>query len=356
MFCIKCGTQIPDEAKFCPKCGQAVQGKEEEKLEKKIEKKSSKQGEKSPVWKKILIALVAIAVIVAGYFIAIENWKVAEIPNPQDFFGLEASDTSGGFDINWHFESEWDSLPVLEKYAEYIERTTKNIRISRSDSENGNVSIYFNYEGFWLGNGKPSFRFSYYGNDYYGTDSENRNYVLKFRAENNFKLVESKCYAGDETIEDIINDNAANNSQKETEKDSQKVEKNPFALPDPCLFFNCGRHEDQKYDNGDATLISCKFDLDEGKNVVQEYIDLLESEYPLGRFDEDEADYISSSGKYFYRYYYKYTGTDVNIPGFERDDREYTDVYVGLYYNYSAGTILLTIIYDNTFELVDCGE
>ena len=31
MFCIKCGSQIPEEAKFCPNCGQAVQEREKTK-------------------------------------------------------------------------------------------------------------------------------------------------------------------------------------------------------------------------------------------------------------------------------------------------------------------------------------
>ena len=356
MFCIKCGKEIPDGARFCPSCGQEVNGKVEEKVEKKSEKNIWKQGNKLPVWKKILIVLVTIAVIVAGYFIAIENWRISEIPNPQDFFGIEAIDTSGGFDINWHFESEWDSLPVIEKYAEYIEKTTDNIKVIRKDKARGNVSFYFEYEGFWLGNVKPSFRFSYYGNDYYGIDSSNRNYVFQFRAENNFKLVESECYAGDVSVDEIVNNNTPNNSQSESKEESEKVEVNPFALPDPCLFFNCGRNEDQKHDNGDAWLVSCKFDLDEGKNVVQEYIDLLESRYPLGRFDYAEEDYVKYTGAYFYNYYYRYTGTDINIPGFERDGRENTDVQVSLYYNYRSGFILVTFIYDNTFELVDCGE
>ena len=360
MFCIKCGNQIPDEAKFCPKCGQAVQGKEEEKLEKKIEKKFSKQGEKSPVWKKIVTVLVAIVVIVAGYFVAIENWKVAEIPNPQDFFGLEASDTSGGFDINWHFESEWDSLPVLEKYADYIERTTDNIWIRRSDSTDGNVSYEFVYDGIWLGNSKPMFRFSYYGNDYYGTDSSNRNYVLQFRAENNFELVESKCYAGDETVEDIINDNAAHNSQKETEKDSQKVETNPLALPDPCLFFGCGRGEDQSYYEEDAHLVSCCFNLDEGREVVYEYLDLLNSgKYPLEFAESYTDDYISVNATLFERYIYNYTGDDSSIGEFtltdEKGGRTLDGMFISIYYNYRSASIMVTVVYENDFELVDSG-
>lgn len=353
MFCIKCGNQIPDEAKFCPKCGQAVQGNVEEKVEEKVEKKSVKTGKIPPVLKIILIVVAVIAAINVSVMVIGEYWKFAEIPNPEQYFGLEAEDIGGGeyYDKGWQFESEWDPWPVIEQYVEYLDNHIDDLLIYQ-DNPDGKVRIQIMYRGDWIFSDSPSLEIDYYGRNYYGENSKNQNNVFRIYIDNNFKFADSECYAGDSAGDEIVNNDTQNDSQTENEKE----ETNPFALPDPCLFFNCGRHEDQKYDNGDATLISCKFDLDEGKNVVQEYIDLLESEYPLGRFDEDEEDYIRSSGKYFYRYYYKYTGTDVNIPGFERDDREYTDVYVGLYYNYSAGTILLTLIYDNTFELVDCGQ
>ena len=356
MYCIKCGNQIPDGAKFCPSCGQAVQ----EKVERKIEKKSSNQGKKLPIWKKILIALVAITVIVAGYFIAIENWNVAEIPNPQDFFGLEAKETSGGFAINWHFESEWDSLPVIEKYVDYIDKTTDNIRVLRTDSTDGNVKIELVYDGFWLGNSKPVLRFSYYGNDYYGTDSSNRNYVFQFRANNNFKLLESECYAGNETVDDIINDNLSNSSQEESEKDSQIVENNPLALPDPCLFFGCGRGEDQAYYEEDAHLISCCFNLDEGRYVVHEYLDLLNSgKYPVEFSESYTDDYIKVNATLFERYVYNYTGDDESIGKFTLSEaaggRTLDGIFISLYYNYRSASLMVTVVYENDFELVDSG-
>lgn len=351
MFCIKCGKEIPDGAKFCPSCGQEVNGKVEEKVEKKSEKNIWKQGNKLPIWKKILIVSASLVAFVVGNFIVTETWILAEIPHPEDFFGLEAQEANGGSDTNWYFYSDEDPLPIIEKYINYIEDNVNNIEIKKDEWPDGDIFYDVLYEGFWLAESKMMLRIAYNG---YVSDYQK--YRFLFRVEDNFKLVDSECYAGDVSVDEIVNNNTPNNSQSESKEESEKVEVNPLALPDPCLFFNCGRNEDQKHDNGDAWLVSCKFDLDEGKNVVQEYIDLLESGYPLGRFDYAEEDYVKYTGAYFYNYYYRYTGTDINIPGFERDGRENTDVQVSLYYNYRSGYILVTFIYDNTFELVDCGE
>ena len=354
MFCIKCGKEIPDGAKFCPSCGQAVQGNVEEK----VEKKTFKLGKMPPILKKILIAIAVIAVINVSVILIGEYWTFAEIPNPEQFFGLEGEDIGGGeyYDKGWQFESEWDPWSAIEKYVDYLDKNIDDLFIYQDNPHEGKIRIQIMYNGYWLFSDSPSLEIDYYGRNYYGQNSKNQNNVFRIYIDNNFKFVDSECYAGDVSVDDVISDNSSDNSQTESEKESEKVEVNPFALPDPCLFFNCGRHEDQKHDNGDAWLVSCKFDLDEGKNVVQEYIDLLESKYPLGRFDYVEEDYVKYTGAYFYNYYYRYTGTDINIPGFERDGRQNTDVHVSLYYNYRSGFILVTFIYDNTFKLVDCGE
>ena len=73
MFCHSCGSEVPEKAKFCPKCGTAV-------VEKKVEKKIDKVYQGTPTegltqaanrFKEktrnvVLVALVVCAVIIAG--------------------------------------------------------------------------------------------------------------------------------------------------------------------------------------------------------------------------------------------------------------------------------------------------
>lgn len=75
MFCDKCGTQVSDNAKFCPRCGNRLQETESRSIDGKIEiyqksfEKESKSGKKK--WIAIFagIVLITVVCVVGGIFL-----------------------------------------------------------------------------------------------------------------------------------------------------------------------------------------------------------------------------------------------------------------------------------------------
>jgi hypothetical protein len=134
-----------------------------------------------------------------------------------------------------------------------------------------------------------------------------------------------------------------------------------LTLPDPIKFFGCVRGEDQKHeDNG--WMVSCKFDLDTGREVVSEFLALLESgEYPLEFICGEKQDYIRTSASLFTYYYFDYTGSSRQVKGLEKEHSQtkkmvHYDVRLAVYYNYRAGWILVSFYYDDAFTLKDYGD
>ncbi|MQS97410.1 zinc-ribbon domain-containing protein [Lactobacillus halodurans] len=70
MFCPKCGTKVAKDAKFCPKCGQDLTAKNKQPVIKaKSSKGKSSISKKAPRHnKKLIMSLIAIAVVLIGYF------------------------------------------------------------------------------------------------------------------------------------------------------------------------------------------------------------------------------------------------------------------------------------------------
>ena len=148
---------------------------------------------------------------------------------------------------------------------------------------------------------------------------------------------------------------------KETEGRNPAKPSNSMALPDPTKFFGCGVGENQKHeDNG--WMVSCKFDLDTGREVVSEFLRVLESgNYPLEFICAEKADYIRSSAQLFTYYYFDYTGNNSQVKGLECEHSQtkqmvHYDVRLAVYYNYRAGWIMVSFYYDEAFSLKDYGE
>ena len=151
----------------------------------------------------------------------------------------------------------------------------------------------------------------------------------------------------------------AETQPKETVK---QLSANSLELQDPCKFFGCNRGEDFSVSSsmldGDVYLVSCMFDMDEGKQVLDEMIALFTDEYPFKLIRTIKDDYISSSAVVFYRYYFDYTGTNPKIDGFsEKYDKEWIecDLSMSFYYNFPAGWIMVSLYSDPDFDLKDYG-
>ena len=144
-------------------------------------------------------------------------------------------------------------------------------------------------------------------------------------------------------------------------------ESSSLAIQHPCTFFGCRTGENQMghsaSQEGDAWLVSCKFDLDTGREVVSELISLYTEEYPFELTHTSKADFTRYSAAIFYRYNFDYTGSNSNIDGFSYsesvgNDKVWVDcdMRISIYYNFRAGWIMVSVYTDPDFELEDLGD
>lgn len=186
MYCIKCGTKLPDGAKFCPNCGGAVNqtgsSKTEEKKPEPEQKKPKKEKARAERPKKELkmpsagkfkgklplkklgIALGAAVVvcIVLGIIGSIsENKKlhtiVAQIPDPEAFFGMSAEHTvNEEWSHKIRFETDEITLEMAEAYVELL-RTNKYpfvLKYRDEDIYESTGTVWWTYEIAYTGDGE----------------------------------------------------------------------------------------------------------------------------------------------------------------------------------------------------------
>lgn len=153
----------------------------------------------------------------------------------------------------------------------------------------------------------------------------------------------------------------AETQPKETQpKETVKpVSNDRLVLPDPTKFFGCAVGENQKHEET-GWMVSCKFDLGTGREVVSEFLSVLQSDdYPLELTDAYQINTIGTSAQLFTYYCFDYTGISNKVVGMhyeKQGDLEETvdcDVRLAVYYNYRAGWILVSFFYDDAFVLED---
>lgn len=133
-------------------------------------------------------------------------------------------------------------------------------------------------------------------------------------------------------------------------------------IQDPCKFLGCKTGENSMGSSpnieGDAWLVSCKFDIDTGRRVATELITLFCDEYPFELVRTSKADFISTSASVFYGYVFEYTGSNPLVDGFlHEEDKEmvHCALRMSLYHNYSAGWMMMSLYFDPDLVLVDEG-
>ncbi len=136
---------------------------------------------------------------------------------------------------------------------------------------------------------------------------------------------------------------------------------NSVYLPDIGDFLSCGRGEDMEY-NSTGHLVSYNFSLDDGRDCVDEIIELFQEDcYQLELYNIVDANYISTSASLFSSYFFSYNGSNSSIEKIDQSSYDSImpllggcyDVRVMISYHYDTGAIGVTVYYDSDFELID---
>ena len=130
--------------------------------------------EKEIILISCIFCIVIFGVIVGGVVFLYKNWKVAKIPEPEEYFGASAYHVKGGY--------------------------ANNLEFSMDD--------------------EPSFRIIYKG---YRTEKED--YFFRFQADRHFKFVDRGSYQEDDSKEDMLDDTDFEHndfSEKETSQENHK--------------------------------------------------------------------------------------------------------------------------------------
>lgn len=145
MFCKRCGSQLPDNARFCPSCGLDLKGLAQAPVRQEVPpqpvpeaepkarkftppnsgKKSSSgkaapSGKKFPL-KKLLLPATVVLLAVVSAVLFLRGGKVYQLPDPAVFFGQEARDVEEKEDhVLYSFFFEEDPAPMLEDYENLL--------------------------------------------------------------------------------------------------------------------------------------------------------------------------------------------------------------------------------------------
>lgn len=395
MFCIHCGKELPDDAKFCNACGKPTQKAEaptpkkakNEKIEKILEqvdngskraattvktkiapqavsgvrafaKLVGKKFSQLSKGKRILVLVLGIALLLTLALVAMENRTVVRIPDPEDFFGVRGYETSGGSDINLYFQFEEDPSQMLDAYIAAIAenaKDSKQIHINKIDGKDPRYDIV--HGGFWL-NGELLLRIINYGDDYYGADSGK--YVVFFRAENNAKMEHWDAYEPD---------GAANKPRENLEEPNQTVSEpltqtEPVVtvsgptLPGPGAFLGNPAPVMDEPEEYSGWVLYYELDIDEGWIAGTEYVELIKnSEY----FELRDSFSDTVWALYSEYYFFDYVGDEILEPAsgryYKGGYQDFTsDLFIRLQRVADKGYSTIQISYSNDLAVVDLGD
>jgi len=292
------------------------------------------------------------------------NRIVARIPDPEDYFGVEGQESSGGFDVNLHFEFAEDPAQMLHAYCTYIAENEKHIAYEYTDGED-NDKYELHYTGPWLKDNRTLLRIIDYRNDYYGADSDNRNYVIKFMAESNCKMKASDAYVPGSTSTSGQEEPTAMTEQEtvpeQTETEATVAITGP-TLPNPDAFFagNIPRGEDFYVEDSGHWVISYAAEIDTGTLAMQEYVSLLcDERFNLELFHETEETVLYLQT---FSYFFRYTGEE-DVPDvtwdnyYGADDDPDCDLGIRIQRNGKTETVLMSVYFKpDVYEFIDCPE
>lgn len=314
--------------------------------------------------KNIIIILgIVLGIIILGgtIFFAISERTVAKVPDPVEFFGNGTKDSAGLYDIAYMFESETDPAERIEAYINEIKENEKDIWIRVVDHNDQEKEYILTYDGFWLGETRPVLKIHDYRNDYYGDDSDNKNYVFSFYCQSNFKFVSMGEYDSSENGE---KGSASSEKKDDSSKGNTSSNKKPVAitgptLPDISAFLGGVQPQDSHKADVSGWQLYFRTEIDEGWSAAHEYVELLQEprfNFTLREHKTDNILYLKQD-----LYFFDYTGNKKITPA---QDRFYEDGYV----DFSADVFIwiqkngrdeytgISIYYSEDLEVKDLGD
>lgn len=338
MFCIHCGAKLNDDAKFCSSCGKPVAGPVEETkatpaeaVKKETEITREKKGKefwKKLSLKKLLILLCAVVVVILAVVLinsAVEKKKqntiLADIPDPEYFFGLSAEIHKTEIRNEYRFEYNSVTLEMAEAYATILTSGRYPfVQVSVDDDSHTGTAEKKKFSRTWKfdynGEGEPWFESSweiyvkYYYSDYYGEYID----VWVISA-SNFELVSAEHYTAEGVVaapevesgtvrEDIGQNSSVQESpapavpEKEREPElvagaisvENKIEAPKNAVPELGAWSNGTAESDRLVTKNDTIV-----EYDVSTSVVKEYLQALQD----NGFTLADEYYFSYRGKTF---------------------------------------------------------
>ena len=362
MFCKSCGAQLKDGAEFCAHCGQPTD-------------KSPAPGPGPGPKRRLLIVIAGAAVLVAG----IAAYVLLSAPG--------ASTAAEDSPVSTTPEAVQPSTGTSSGTDGIQEMSYSDGSFYRGEMRNGmrngtGTLVYGDntanqldtYTGQWVddqrsGTGKLTWKD---GSVYEGQWKDDRVHgqgvytfpsgaILVGTWENGKENGEFTRTMPDGTVYRQVYENGEQLSSEKVSGSSQGSSQasspaDDGSLPDLGLFLNCGRGEDMALDNG-SRLVSYSFDLDQGKKVIDDLVDLLlEDRYHLTLSDTTEEDYISTSALLVNTYDFDYTGSSSDIRSVTGWSGHTYDVQLSVLYYYDQGRIGVTMYYSDGFTLTDPGR
>ena len=134
MFCYKCSKELPDDAVFCSACGTAVQKAPVSQPAPAVEpvqpvsKPEKPKKEKNPQKKKTLLLILGSVVLLSAVIALVlgvtsaqkKSKKIAEIPDPETYFGLSAEHEVEEYTHTIRFETDAITQQMAEAYVNLL--------------------------------------------------------------------------------------------------------------------------------------------------------------------------------------------------------------------------------------------
>ena len=405
MYCNYCGTNLPEDAKFCHKCGKAipvapVEGRPvveppavpEEVLpviEQPVAPEPKKQtiSFKKPSFsrKKIALdrkklalgalALLGVVVVVLIAVTAVRNYRktviLGQIPDPEAFFGISATPTWELEDMYLKLRFDGDDLTpeMLDAYAELL--NSSDYPFAQRSKEEDRKDYGFqrhldrSYEFSYTGEKDPYYDYGWQMVVKYSwLEFDHRYITVIIKSPNNFERVPVEPYAAAEELP------AAAERPAIEDLEIGVAEPAPVTaqLPDPTAYFGVEPVWDKTYEASDgAWWCWYKMDLDKGWSAGHDFVQVLsDSAYGLVMRERSEEDtWTTWTGQQHDVYFFDYVGEadidpiqgEYSING--KGIQQYTaDVFVHVEWingptgKEHAGMVLS---YSSDFERVDPG-
>lgn len=418
MYCVKCGKQLPDEARFCHICGTPVPDGASSSVSPAVPDASDAsfapvKPKKKTSPKKLLAVLGILLTIVVLFFAAsiisiamVERISVT-IPDPAEYFGVEGEDWRLGTEFydpespEMTYRTVEDPKEAVEEYVkllcsgDYSLRLTHSFDIREGTDEHQWVLDYIPDNGFICfvdryARALPEVEVAYLGlreDGAYRFDvdiSYGGSFVSTgITCGTNFTRPDEVTPSTPETDPAPVPDEEASAPSESSEPSpassdppvssvpaaSAPAASTPAApvisgpvLPDPGAFLGGMSPKENEPGEISGRRVYYKMDIDDGWTAVQEYVDLLgDPRFKLSMRTPAEDENWTTLYLHREVYFFDYTGPETLIPAqdsyYHKDDHNYSaDVFVSLSKNGQEEYTAITVCYSNDFTVADLGD